>query len=64
MRVFIKKKFKQFNRGSDVIVTFEKGNELIKKGIAQLDPVSEDEKESEEKQVEKKKTVKKTTKKQ
>jgi len=41
MKVFLKKKFKQFNRGSDVIVTFDEGNELIKKGFAQLDPIEE-----------------------
>ena len=42
MRIFLKKKFKQFNKGSDVIVTFEEGNELIKKGFAQLDPIIEE----------------------
>jgi len=47
MKVFLKKKFKQFNRGSDVIVTFDEGNELIKKGFAQLDPIQEEEKEVE-----------------
>ena len=43
MRIFLKKKFKQFNRGSDVIVTFDEGNNLIKKGFAQLDPITEEE---------------------
>jgi hypothetical protein len=42
MRIFLKKKFKQFNKGSDVIVTFEEGNELIKKGFGQLDPIIEE----------------------
>lgn len=57
MKVFILKKFKQFNRGSDVIVTFEEANELIKKGVAQLDPVTEEAKKVEDKPI--KKTIKK-----
>ena len=42
MKVFLKKQFKQFNKGSDIIVTFEEGKELIKKGVAQLDPIKEE----------------------
>lgn len=42
MRVFLKKRFKQFNKGNDLIVTFEEGNEMIKKGFAQLDPIIEE----------------------
>ena len=54
MKVYLKKSFKQFNKGNDIIVTFEEGKELIKKGVAQVEPLQE-----EEKQIIKKSKIKK-----
>ena len=45
MIVFLKKRFKQFNAGSDVVVTFEEGQELIKKGFASSEPTKIEEEE-------------------
>lgn len=62
MKVFLKKKFKQFNAGSDIIVSFEKATELINKGVASVDPVELIEEEKDEPK-EEKKTIKTTNKK-